>query len=160
MVELEILQKIALEILEAMPYKPFLCLPMTALLYANLKDRHNFYGRMITGNLKFNEQYLFKQDFDIPTSSDKMLQSWSGHAWYEIDDLICDLSFFRTIYSENFTKPCRAELIKLFGEQKGCLIAPRVKMKEVGLIYEEDSILDDEKATAIISGIKQLPIWS
>jgi hypothetical protein len=53
----------SVNILKAIPSKPFLCLPMSALLYADLNDNHGIHARMVTGNLLYQGNYIFKQDF-------------------------------------------------------------------------------------------------
>lgn len=93
------------EILANVPYKPFFCLPLSALLYANLKDNHNINTRFVTGNLLYKKGIIFKQDFSLSDARDGIYREWSGHAWVEMEDLIFDLSFFRTLYSDNFNKP-------------------------------------------------------
>ena len=54
-----------MDLLKDIPYRPFLCLPMSAILYAILKDNHQIEFRLVTGNLSYNGQYIFKQKFSI-----------------------------------------------------------------------------------------------
>ena len=115
------------------PYKPFMCLPMSALLYATLKDSLKIDAKLATGNLTYRGEHIFKQDFSISEAKNNTLQDWAGHAWVEIEDLICDLSFFRTLYSVKFTKPFKQKLINDFGEGRGALIASRAEMNSLGL---------------------------
>jgi hypothetical protein len=133
--EQSILKNIVVEILNNTPYKPFLCLPMSALLYSELKDNHQIESRLITGDLSYKQELLFKQDYSISEAKTDSFQYWSGHALVEIDNLICDLSIFRTLYSENFTKPCKAKIIDYFGKGRGCLIGTKETVTGLGLIY-------------------------
>jgi hypothetical protein len=75
-------QKILLEtvkdILEHIPYKPFICLPMSALLYAMLKDNHNIPSKLVNGDFPFKDQFIFKQDFSITKAKDNAYQEWRG----------------------------------------------------------------------------------
>ena len=157
-VGLELLHTIALDILRYIPSKPFLCLPMSAMLYAVLKDEYNFETQLVTGNLSYKSQFIFKQDFSIPSSQDDTFFEWGGHAWVQIEDSICDLSFFRTLYSDKFTKPCKPELIQTFGQGRGFFIASRNQLHEMGFSYETIDYLSDDIASGIIKGFEKLPI--
>lgn len=156
MLDQAILQSAIKDVLEHMPYRPFLCLPMSATLYAVLKDNHNVNARIATGNLSYKGEQIFKQDFSITKAQDNIFQEWSGHAWVEFDGLICDLSVFRTVYSDKFTKPCKADFIRFFGEGRGCLIASPSIMQTFGLTYQPVEYLSDEMATGIIRGMERL----
>ena len=152
----EILKEVVTDILRNIPYRPFLCLPLSATLYAILKDNYNIDARFVTGDLSYKGGYIFKQDFKISDAKDNTYQDWEGHAWVEIGDLICDLSFFRTLYSDKFTKPFKQELIARFGEGKGCLIATQTQMNLSGLSYCPIDYLSDDQATGIIKGFDSL----
>lgn len=105
----------------------------------------------------FKRYYIFKQDFSIKEAISDIFQTWSGHAWVEIDDLILDLSIFRTIYSDKFTKLYKTDLIELFGAGRGCLCATSGEMNKLGLNYIAIDELEDSIATSIISGYLQHP---
>lgn len=156
MVNLPLLKKTCLEILTNMPHRPFLCLPLSAALYAFLKDRHNIDSKIVTGNLYFEDKCIFKQDYKISEATDGVFREWAGHAWVEIEDLVCDLSFFRTLYSQNFTKPFKDKLVERFGVGRGAIIATRAQLKIDGLRYEAIDTLSDDIATGIIKGVPQL----
>lgn len=150
----QILKSVVTDVLENTPYQPFLCLPMSAILYTVLKDIHGLDPNLVTGNLLYNGHHIFKQDFSISKAKDREFQYWSGHCWVEVDGLICDLSFFRTLYSDEFNKPFKHKLIEKFGEGKGCLIGPAADMPY--LIYEPIEYLHDDLATGIIKGFEEL----
>lgn len=152
----EILQEVVSEILRKTPNKPFLCLPLSAHLYAILKDNHSADPKLVTGDLFYKGDYIFKQDFPIAQAKDGIFQDWSGHSWVEVEGLICDLSIFRTIYSNNFIKPFKQEILHSFGEGRGCLIAANGAMKDLGLSYIKVDYLSDEMATGIIKGFDPL----
>ena len=154
------IQELSIEILKYFPNRPFLCLPMSALLYANLKDNFNSDAHLVTGNFLYKDQYVFKQDFSIEENISSSLLDWSGHAWVEYENWIIDLSFFRTLYSDQFTKAYKNELIKLFGTGRGLLISEIESLKEKEISYQAIDRLKDNTATSIIHGIEKLPIWS
>lgn len=152
----QIVQDVVIEILQNTAYEPFLCLPMSAMFYAIMKDRHNIETRITTGNLSFKGNYIFKQDFKISEILYGTFKEWSGHAWVEHDNVIYDLSFFRTLYSDAFTKACKNELIELFGEGKGALIAPSIALEQMGFSYLPLDYPNDDLATGIIKGYGEL----
>jgi hypothetical protein len=153
MLNVELLKKIAIEILGNVSLGAYSCIPMSAMLYVILKDRHNINTHLITGDLSYKDHTVFKQNFSIPeTTTDFLSKDWTGHAWVEFDDLICDLSFFRTLYSSDFNHSCKEELISQFGLGKGFLGASKNKMKEFNLFYNAIDTLSDRVATSIIRG--------
>ena len=147
-----------IEVLKNLPNKPFLCLPLSALFYVLLKDNHNVESQLVTGNLFYKDNVIFKQDFKIENVNADKLIDWSGHAWVELDNQIFDLSFFRTLYSDQFSKPCKKELIQYYGEGRGCIIGSPQELKNDGLSYQAIDCLQDTTATSILKGIKKLPI--
>lgn len=152
----KLIKNVAVDILTNIPYRPFFCLPLSATLYAVLNDNHGIKAKLITGNLTYNNNYIFKQDFSIKGEQGRKLTDWSGHAWVEVEDYICDLSFFRSLYSEKFTKPYKSELIALFGEGRGLLIARACDLQQYRLSYHAIDTLHDNIATGIIRGIEHL----
>ncbi len=155
MMDVGILKQSIDDILECMPHKPFLCLPLSALLYVDLRDNHEIDARLVTGDLSFEDEVIFKQDFRITEVGDGF-RTWAGHAWVKVGDLICDLSIFRTIYSTSFTKTCKLRLIEKFGLGRGCLVGTSAQMQGVRLNYKLTDILTDEMAMGVIKGIPQL----
>lgn len=152
----QIIQKISLDILKAIPHKPFLCLPLSALLYANLKDAHGVDAKLVTGDVTYKDKFIFKQDFKISNGDYSKFKLWGGHAWVEVEGSLWDLSFFRTLYSEKFTKPYKQELIQFFGLNKGLLAFSGRKLEEINFEYHPVEILSDTVATGIIQGIEAL----
>ncbi|PQJ10789.1 hypothetical protein CJD36_012530 [Flavipsychrobacter stenotrophus] len=157
MITKEVLINAVQAVLLTVPSKPFLCLPMSATLYAKLKNEHNVDAKLVTGNLSYKEQIIFQQDFSISEVRDNILQLWAGHAWVEVDGLICDLSLPRTLYANEFTKSCKKELVQRLGEGRGCVVASQSVMHVAfGLSYSPIDYLQDSIATAIIKGSEQL----
>lgn len=151
-----ILQKAVVDVLKYTPYKPFLCLPLSALLYVLLKDKRGLDPKIVTGDLNFKGHYVFKQDFKISEAKDGIFTEWAGHAWVEIEDVICDLSFFRTLYSNEFNRHYKNELVSTFGEGRGCLIFEKDKIAPGHLSYNGIDFLEDETVTAILKGFPYL----
>lgn len=160
MIEQQKLVEIVKDILKKFPNKSFLCLPLSATLYAILKDCHKIESNFVTGDLLYEGNYIFKQDFSIRNSPPEKLELWAGHAWIELSKQIIDLSFFRTLYSEQFKKPYKENLIQHFGEGRGCLIGSKQQLEANGLTYQTIDYLEDKTATSIIKGMQELPIWT
>jgi len=81
---IEIIKHAAIDVLKNTPYKPFLCLPMSAVLYAMLKDNHGVDAKLITGDLTYKNHYIFNQNFSIRSEVSNSLKYWAGHAWVEV----------------------------------------------------------------------------
>lgn len=152
---IEILKGAINDILRNIPHRPFLCLPLSAMLYAKLRDDHGLDAQLVTGDLSFEDEIIFKQDFSLTDAVDGY-QTWAGHAWVQLNGAICDLSIFRTLYSDKFTKICKPKMVSQFGESRGCLVAPHAQMQAFGLHYSPVDVLSDDLATGIIKGIPHL----
>ncbi|MCF3109570.1 hypothetical protein LL912_12385 [Niabella sp. CC-SYL272] len=150
------LQEVVTEVLRIVPQRPFLCLPMSAMLYTVLKDRSLAEASLVTGDLYYKGNPIFKQDFSIKDAKDGIPETWGGHSWVKADGLIVDISFFRTLYSDKFTKPFKLNLIAEFGQGRGCLIVDEQHLPGYILQYRQVEVLDDDLATGIIKGYKQL----
>lgn len=59
------------DILRNIPNRPFLCLLMSAIMYAILKDNDNIQSNFISGSLSFKDEIIFKQDFSIAKAAIK-----------------------------------------------------------------------------------------
>lgn len=153
---LSIIKKVAVEVLDNTPNKPFLCLPMSAVFYAVLKDSYKLNPKLVTGDLYYQDQCIFKQEFSINDGDHSSFKLWDGHAWVVIDDMICDLSFFRTLHSDKFNRPTKKNILQTFGEGRGALLIPKANNEIGGLRYFEKEILRDDIATGIIQGAEQL----
>lgn len=153
---LSIIQEVTREVLTNTPYKPFLCLPLSALLYSVLRDRYKIQANLVTGDLTFYGQYIFKQDFTLLSGDHSLFKTWAGHAWVEVEEYIIDLSFFRSLYSDQFDMPEKDRLISIFGPSRGAVIIPGPDFKGTGLYYWRKEILRDATVNAILKGAREL----
>jgi hypothetical protein len=122
-----------------------------------LRDKYQMDARLITGDLTYRGQYVFKQDFSITKGDHSIFKTWAGQAWVEVESFVWDLSFFRTLYSKEFNKSYRNEIIALFGTGKGLIAAPGREIGNTGLKYHAIDTLPDDIATGIINGIDHMP---
>jgi hypothetical protein len=154
--DIKVVTNEALDILKNIPYKPFMCLPMSALLYAMLKDKHSLNPQLVTGDLSFGDNFIFKQDFSLKTGDHSTFKLWAGHAWVELDGYVFDLSFFRSLYSSEFIKPYKNDLINILGTGRGLMVCAGREIAEVRLKYHPVDILEDDMATGILQGMLNL----
>lgn len=159
-IDTEVLTSVIRETLTVLPPAPLMCLPMSAFLYAKLCDENGHNAALMTGNLFFGGDLLFKQDFSVDGAQTDELKDWGGHAWVEVGGLICDLSFFRTLYSGEFNRPYKTALIETFGTRRGALVGTAEQLQQDGFTYQGIDRLKDETATGIIKGIEHLPVWN
>ncbi len=140
-------------ILELTPKRPFLCLQLSAMLYAEL-EKFNLKPKLITGSLSYKNELLFNIDYSLNntnTDSAVITGDWGGHAWIELDDLIIDLTICRTIYSDKFNKKCKTEIIQRMGEGRGCLIIDKSN-NLTGFEYITQEELNDQIINGILKG--------
>jgi hypothetical protein len=152
MINRQTLRTVVEEVLNKIPRKPRLCVPISAVLYAILKDDFDVDAKLVTGDLSYDGESIFKQDFSIINAQPNTLQLWGGHAWVEIEGLVCDGSIFRTLFSDEFTKPCKKELVSKFGNFQDYLIASKSDMFKLGLSYNAIEYIDDNFVGGIIAG--------
>jgi len=138
--------------------KPFLCTQMSASLLAALKryfpDRS---FKIKTGDLLYNNCILFKQNVDLNSLVQKensvIKAEWDGHCWVELDDrYILDISIFRTVYSDAFTKSCKQEILDTFGFGHGFLVIDK-QHPDPSLRYIERSVLHDNIIDGILKAV-------
>lgn len=154
--DFDLLKNAAIDVLKNIPNRPFLCLPMSAIFYAVLRDNHNIEAELITGDLLYKEQYIFKQDFSINANLGDKLKLWSGHAWVKVGNYNWDLSFFRTLYADAFDKDYKKELIDQFGKGRGLLCTQPEDLMPYKMRYHPIDTLSDQTATGIINGLEFL----
>lgn len=154
--DIKIIQTVALDVLKSIPHRPFFCLPLSALLYANLKDKYGMDVKLVTGNLTYNNRFIFEQDFEISSGNHTNFKLWGGHAWVEFEKTLWDLSFLRSLYSPKFTKTYKGNLIQFFGTGRGLIGIEGRRIPEIDLEYHPVEFLSDSLATGIIQGIPEM----
>lgn len=149
------------EVLRGGDSAPFRCLQMSAALYIILRDRHNAAAQLVTGDLLFGSDFLFKQDFSVVGAHTESLKNWRGHAWVEIDNRICDLSLYGTLYTDEFDRPFKQELVRKLGKRRGALVGKHKAIRERrGLLYRGIDQLNDDTVRELLDGGASLPVSS
>jgi hypothetical protein len=148
-------------ILTLFAYKPFLCTSMSVCLFAGLE--HDFPDRSLkikTGDLLYGDCIIFKQNYAFAQDESNVIKAeWDGHCWVELDDrYIIDISLFRTIYSDNFTKSCKQDILNAFGLKRGLLIVDKQDAEFINsfpLKYIEHNILHDKIIDGILKAVDE-----
>jgi hypothetical protein len=152
-INLPLIQSVAVNVLKQIPHRPFFCLPLSALFYAELKDNHGIDAKLVAGSLTYKGQFIFKHDFELSNGDHTKFKLWGGHAWVEVENMLWDLSFFRSLYSPKFNKPYKTELLQFFGIGRGLMAIEGREIAEIKLDYHPIEFLSDDFATGIIKGI-------
>jgi len=144
------LQEAGLEILNHFPPIPGACAMMSAIYAGMLKDQ-GFDAQMIAGALYLEEMRLFGEHSAEKATFEQSNLDWDGHCWIQLNDLIADISLFRTVYSSASGTPLK-QILEKFGEGKSLLISSPQGMKDMGLRYEAQYTLTDEQVDNLIRG--------
>jgi len=147
------------DILKYFKNKPFLCTFMSAALLSNLEriflDRS---FKITTGDLLYKDCILFQQNIDLNLhmsgENNVINTEWDGHCWVELDNkYIIDISLFRTIYSDAFTKPCKQDILDTFGVGRGCLIMNKQHCEPFS--YVRRNVLQDGIIDGILKAVSE-----
>ena len=133
------------------------CLYYSALLYATLRDNTDINPRFIVGSVKILDKYVFKLDTKISFNFEKNFSiQWDGHAWVEIDNLIIDLSLFKSIKHLNSDNIFHKHIYKYFNGIPNFLIISKEKLEQYKISYIAHNELSDNDATILINSIDYL----
>ncbi|MFK5959481.1 MAG: hypothetical protein QM495_11515 [Lutibacter sp.] len=149
------IQEVVKETLRNVKPKAFNCALLSALLGAMIYDNSDIPVVVLSGHFEYNSNRIFNCTKPIPfTNKEKMINdSWDGHCWIEINDLIIDLSIFRTIYYGKVPNSFKTEIVEKFGAGKGALIGYSSCLKELGFNYIPKYSLNQEQINGLIKGL-------
>ncbi|WP_408900180.1 hypothetical protein [Photobacterium piscicola] len=128
------------------------CLYMSAMLVAMMNDHLSVETRFVTGSLSVAESKIFAHQPIKPILSKKegVIGKWDGHAWVEVDDLIIDLSLFRTVFSKVASPRIQSLFEARFERGTAYLVGQKHKLIEMGVEYTPLELLSDDDATIFI----------
>ncbi|WGW00328.1 hypothetical protein QF117_09265 [Vibrio sp. YMD68] len=128
------------------------CLYMSATLAAMMNDHLPVETRFVTGSLSVAESKIFAHQAIKPILSQKegVIGKWDGHAWVEVDDLIIDLSLFRTVFSKAASLRIQSLFEARFERGTAYLVGQKHKLIEMGVVYTPLELLSDDDATIFI----------
>ncbi|AGR00055.1 hypothetical protein MW374_004521 [Vibrio parahaemolyticus] len=128
------------------------CLYMSAMLVAMMNDHLPVEIRFVTGSLSVAESKIFALQPIKPILSQKegVIGKWDGHVWVEVDDLIIDLSLFRTVFSKAASPRIHSLFEARFERGTAYLVGQKHKLLEMGVVYTALELLSDDDATIFI----------
>lgn len=95
--QIKILHECCIEIMRVFPYQPYSCAYINALLVERAR-MNGIEAYLVAGTLDFQKKRIF--NYDPVVESKDVITNWNGHCWAVFNNVIADLSFFRTMYSE------------------------------------------------------------
>lgn len=141
------------EIMQTFPPQPYCCAYLSALM-VELARGKGLQAYLVAGSLDFKNKRLF--DYDPSVESTNVVSQWSGHCWAVFNNAICDISFFRTVYSEQSPIWLKELVINNFGEGRGALLASNLDMDELGLYYSPKYIFDDNRLDGLLNSAEKI----
>ncbi|EGR2438201.1 hypothetical protein DYC75_13635 [Vibrio cholerae] len=134
------------------------CLYMSALLAAMINDNLPVETRFVTGSLTVAGSTIFSH---TPikhqlTQKSHLIEQWDGHAWVELDDLIFDLSIFRTVFSRASPRRIQSLFEARFDRGVAYLVGQKSKLIDKGIEYTALEILSDDDATIFIQNADRM----
>mgnify|MGYP005991633367 CR=1 FL=1 len=143
------------QILTVFPDMPLSCLPMSTLLTAMVRDTYNYPIHAVTGSLIIDNTRVFDNNLtkeETKIALTKSNTNWGGHCWVICNNLIIDISLCRTAYSQSSNSRLNQKVISLFGQNRGMFINTYKELKNSGIVYEEDYILNNDEITSFVKG--------
>ncbi len=138
--------------------RPFLCLQLSCLACDMLQERLPDYVFAVkSGNLRYKQIMLFKQDFKWSDFSDftGVKNDKEFHAWVEINNqYILDLSISWTVCSDSFDKRCKQDMILNGMRSTSTFIIDKYN-NITQYLYEEVELLPKHVIDAVLNGISK-----
>jgi hypothetical protein len=154
--EMEFIKNAINDALRNVPLKAFNCASLSALLGAIIIDNSNIPAAVIAGHLDYLDKRIFYCKGPIPYSDEKEVinEIWDGHCWVELNNLIIDISIFRTVYYGNVPKSFHHKIKKEYGEGRGAIAAYPDELKKEGFNYIPCYCLTQDQINGLIKGLK------
>lgn len=135
------------------------CLYMSAVLSAMIQDHLSVDAKFVTGSLSVAGFTVFSHQPIKPLLTNKCVFSqWDGHSWIEIDDIVFDLSLFRTVFS-SATPPYIQSLFDTRVDRRAAyLIGQKSKLSEIGIQYMALELLSEDDATIFIKNADRMKL--
>ena len=156
--DLVFLKEAAIEVLKIVPANAFNCAMLSGLLGAIISDHSNIPVAVITGHLDYSSRRLFNCSRPFPYSTDKkeINEVWDGHCWVELNNLIIDISIFRTIYYGQAPVDLYNEIMTKFGEGRGALLCSANEMMNQGFNYIPCYSLTNDQISGLVPGAQTI----
>jgi hypothetical protein len=146
------------EVLKIVPANAFNCAMLSGLLGAIIDDHSNIPVAVIAGHLDYSSKRLFNCSKPFPYSTDKaeINEEWDGHCWVELNNLIIDISIFRTIYYGHVPEYLYNEIVTKFGKGRGALLFSADEMVNIGFNYIPCYCLTGDQISGLVLGAQSV----
>ncbi len=146
------------EVLTIVPKNAFNCAMLSGILGAIISDHSKIPVSVIAGHLDYSSKRIFNCTRPIPYSTDKkeITEEWDGHCWVEINNLIVDISFFRTMYYGQIPTDLNKQIRAKFGEGRGALVCSPNEMLNQGFNYTPCYCLTKDQISGLVLGAQTL----
>ena len=149
------LKEIVDEVLRKVPANAFNCAILSGLLGAIINDHSTIPVSVISGHLDYFSKRIFNCFRPIPYSTDKN-ELWDGHCWVELNNLIIDISIFRTIYYGQVPTDLHDNIVNRFGEGRGALVGAPHEIQRNGFVYTPCYCLTQDQISGLVLGAERL----
>ena len=145
-------------VLKIVPANAFNCAMLNGLLGAIISDHSNIPVAVIAGHLDYSSRRLFNCSRPFPYSTDKkeINEEWDGHCWVELNNLIIDISIFRTIYYGQVPEDLYNEIVTKFGEGRGALLCSANEMINQEFNYIPCYSLTNDQISGLVLGAQTI----
>lgn len=155
-VDTNVIVQAARQTLDAIPPSFGSCV-MVSAGFAAILDSLGVPAVVVLGDLKVDGRFAFECRGNIPGATydgEVVEATWDGHAWVMVDNVICDLSIFRSAY--NTPKPSHLQTFinRHFGEGKGALLCPPGTLPQ-GMEFVPKYALTDDQICGILDGLSR-----
>lgn len=152
----DVIIQAARQTLDAIPPSFGSCVMMSAG-FAAILNSLGVPAVVILGDLKVDGCFAFECRGNIPAATydgEVVEATWDGHAWVMVDNVICDLSIFRSAY--NTPQPSHLQIFinRHFGEGKGALLCPPGTLPH-GMEFVPKYALTDNQICGILDGLSK-----
>ncbi|WP_421385887.1 hypothetical protein [Aeromonas veronii] len=116
-------------------------------------------AKFVTGSLSVAGFTVFShQPIKLLLTNKCVFSQWDGHSWIEIDDIVFDLSLFRTVFS-SATPPYIQSLFDTRVDRRAAyLIGQKSKLSEIGIQYMALELLSEDDATIFIKNADRMKL--
>lgn len=146
------------EVLTKIPANAFNCAMLSGMLGAIINDHSSIPVSVVSGHLDYSSKRIFHCDKPISYSTEKkeINEIWNGHCWVEINNLIIDISIFRTIYYGQVPRDLYDNILNQFGTGRGALVASPADIEKLKFDYTPCYCLSQNQITALVLGAGQI----
>lgn len=156
--DLAFIKEAVIEVLKIVPANAFNCAMLSGLLGAVISGHSNIPVSVIAGHLDYSSRRLFNCLRPFPYATDKKVinEEWDGHCWVELNNLIIDISIFRTIYYGQVPEDLYNQIVTKFGEGRGALLCSANEMMNQGFNYIPCYSLTNDQISGLVLGAKTI----